>query len=1165
MSYDVTKSRIFQWLGIILILAVFAGAYWYFKVYGSTLNAPQNDLNTNGLVGLWSFNGDDISGVTAYDRSGQGNNGTLTSGPTATQGKVGQALSFDGADDSVSITGDIIGTGADSVCAWVYPRSVGENSYGRILSGAIEKFIFIIDFSSKFALLSDGSTAIYSPTISLNRWTFACATRDAAGAGVIYMDGVAVSSGSTGTPASNGATTYIGNRSTGDRTFDGSIDEVRIYNRALSAGEIQSLYTQGSGTKVDSAVSQPQGTGRLDSGLAGYWKLDDGSGTSITNSATIGGTTSLTGTPSWTTGQIGSAVDFDGVDDTAAVTYNTAFTSSNALTYSFWAKPDLNEGNGILGSLNGENGSAYNFIIIDNNGAQLGTPLISLLRNIGGTATRSVQFTYPVSTWFHYTYTYDGANERVYINGAQAGEWAQTGSFASNTEYGLVFGRAHTTAIQYYDGALDEVRMYNRPLSSDEVSQLYRLTAPTSVDTGLKGYWSFNGKDVSGTTAYDRSGAGNTGTLTNGPTVTDGKVGQALSFDGADDYVNIPDSTALDIGDTDDLTLTGWFYRDTSTTEDTIVAKRNGLTSPYVGYIAYLDAANDELTFEVSDGVDEYSLTSVSTFTTTGWHQYAIVWDQASATNSDIYIDGVANGATDTGTIGNIGDLSNALVLAQGAESDANNPFDGRLDEFRFYNRALTATEIQSLYALGGGTKVNSSISQNQGTGRIDSGLAGYWAMDEGSGTSATDASTNGNTGTLTNGPTWTTGQVGGAVTFDGTDDYIDVGTAGLTSPTKLSGAAWIKIDDVVFAESYNFFSNRSASNHGWTFGTSGGAANCSGVDCDMLRFTIQGVASYSTTDRLIIEGQWTHVAFTWNGSSVSLYVNGRVVQTFSTGSMITGSNLLLGVQGPSPGVAGMFMDGLIDEARIYDRALSADEVEQLYLLTAPTGVDTGLKGYWSFNGKDVSGTTAYDRSGVGNTGTLTNGPAITEGQLGQALNFDGTDDYVDAGDIASADGGTALTYAAWVYQDSLAVNKAITAKWTYQTQGSWAIQTDFTTNTKLQVFIPTSLTDSGSGASATTPTSSWSAGVWHHVVFIYDGSQGTDTNRLQVYIDGISQTLTFVGTMPTSMQASTAAVKIGQFGGTLNRPWNGKIDEVRIYNRALTAAEIAALYNSSR
>ena len=124
-DYSTTKSRIFQWVGIVLILAVFAGAYWYFKVYGSTLNQSQNDLVTNGLVGLWSFNGDDISGTTAYDRSSGGNNGTLTSGPTAVKGKVGQALSFDGTDDYVSIPDlSLAASTGVTLSAWVNPSVV---------------------------------------------------------------------------------------------------------------------------------------------------------------------------------------------------------------------------------------------------------------------------------------------------------------------------------------------------------------------------------------------------------------------------------------------------------------------------------------------------------------------------------------------------------------------------------------------------------------------------------------------------------------------------------------------------------------------------------------------------------------------------------------------------------------------------------------------------------------------------------------------------------------------------------------------------------------------------------------------------------------------------------------------------------------------------------
>ena len=140
---------------------------------------------------------------------------------------------------------------------------------------------------------------------------------------------------------------------------------------------------------------------------------------------------------------------------------------------------------------------------------------------------------------------------------------------------------------------------------------------------------------------------------------------------------------------------------DTATTEDTLVAKRNGILSTNTGYITYIDATNDQLIFEIGDGTDEYSLTSTSTFTTVGWHHFAAVWDQDSAAGSELYIDGVADSATDTGTIGNIDAVSGTAVLTIGAESDSGNPFDGKEDEIRVYKRALSAAEIAALYNQG--------------------------------------------------------------------------------------------------------------------------------------------------------------------------------------------------------------------------------------------------------------------------------------------------------------------------------------------------------------------------------------------------------------------------------------------------------------------------------
>src|SRR3989344_9317378 len=106
------------------LLSFLIFAFWVlpFKAAEAALiiQAPKYIGLTNGLVGYWSFDGKDMAGVTAYDRPGQGNNGTLTNGPTRAIGKIGQGLSFAGSNDSVAIGTPVIFNipGPVSLCIW---------------------------------------------------------------------------------------------------------------------------------------------------------------------------------------------------------------------------------------------------------------------------------------------------------------------------------------------------------------------------------------------------------------------------------------------------------------------------------------------------------------------------------------------------------------------------------------------------------------------------------------------------------------------------------------------------------------------------------------------------------------------------------------------------------------------------------------------------------------------------------------------------------------------------------------------------------------------------------------------------------------------------------------------------------------------------------------
>ncbi len=224
------------------------------------------------------------------------------------------------------------------------------------------------------------------------------------------------------------------------------------------------------------------------------------------------------------------------------------------------------------------------------------------------------------------------------------------------------------------------------------------------------------------------------------------------------------------------------------------------------------------------------------------------------------------------------------------------------------------------------------------------------------------------------------------------------------------------------------------------------------------------------------------------------------------------------------------------------------------------TVAGSGLVGHWQFG--ENSGTIAADSSGYNNTGSLVNGPTWT----GQGeLSFDGIDDYVDIADDTSLDMATKLTVALWMKQPVLAIKKAFAAKWDYQTQGCWAFQTDNQNPDELRVFTATALNDNGSGGNGRTTDANMVAESWYHVAFVYDGDGAANSDKLKIYVDGQEKTLSFAGTIPSFLQNSSASVKIGKFGGILDRYFNGLIDDVRIYERYLSTEEILQLYQDGQ
>jgi hypothetical protein len=765
------------------------------------------------------------------------------------------------------------------------------------------------------------------------------------------------------------------------------------------------------------------------------------------------------------------------------------------------------------------------------------------------------------NTWQHVVFTFDNASKalKLYINGSQFSTTRTlTGSLPID-DGTLYLGTYNGTATNYsFLGYLDEVRIYTSALSAGGVTNLYQSSVKANVNasensdltSGLVGLWSFNGADVSGTTAYDRSGQGNNGTLTNSPTVTAGKIGQALRFDGSNDYVDLGSNPILTAGSP--FSISWWEKMTTNDNEypTRFALTMNGTTNRFGSVRAKTPGSSyGPLSFGVSPGSigSIRSTTQPSTASGVGiWRHYVITGTNPnSETSSDyaLYVDGISYSL----------DLGPSYISVSGNRIGwygTNNGPDAAIDEFRIYNRTLSATEIWNLYQAGGGAKVNSADSQSDA---LERGLAGYWKLDDGSGTSATDASTNVNDGTLTNGPTWTTGQIGGAVSFDGTDDYIiEAGTTKYKFTSSFAFGGWFKSTADEDNRPVAGFDSGSSDRYNLVIDNSGAES----LGCN-VRLTGGLISATLTTT--VVTNSWYHLYCSYDDSLkvVTLYANGAKVATSSTGSgSLTdgGTGLQKFAIGRSNGSSYTYWTGIIDEVRLYNRALSSEEIAKLYQSTAPDSPDTGLKGYWSFNGPDVSGTTAFDRSGVGNNGTLTNGPTVALGKIGQALSFDGNNDYVSAGDVNAVDGASTLTLSGWFKRS--ASNAHLTVGKTTNAGRTFSI--NFYNDGRAYVNVGTGGGVNSYGYFTSNDTD------WHHVVFVFDGNLSGNANRAKAYLDGVQQSLTFSNTIPAATQASSDSFEIGR-DQTLATYSSGGIDEVRLYSRAFTQTEVTNLYNLGR
>ena len=451
------------------------------------------------------------------------------------------------------------------------------------------------------------------------------------------------------------------------------------------------------------------------------------------------------------------------------------------------------------------------------------------------------------------------------------------------------------------------------------------------------------------------------------------------------------------------------------------------------------------------------------------------------------------------------------LLVGIGAKSGY---WDGRIDDFRIYDRALSAAEITMLY---GGTPSASH----------------HWDLDETTGTTAADSIGSSN-GTLVNFPLddsqWSCLN-GGSLLFDGADDYVLLPTeSDYDFTTAVTVAVWVNVTSFGVAEQAIITKGDTA----WRLERNAGT--------NTLQFAVDGLTTNTVVQGSISvnDKKWHHVAGVYDGSQLLLYVDGQLDNSATaTGTMSTNNSAVL--FGDNAEIGGRYFKGLMDDVYIYDTALSAASV-----LALARGSQLGG---WKLD--ETSGLTATDESAYGNNGILVNmvGTEWTTGKIDNGLDLDGTNDWVNT-TIASNETTTA-TMLAWFKSDD-----AGTIGNSYATQ-RFVTQRDAATSSRLAVGINNDRVavfwDDG-GANMQQGTTVLTAGQWYHAALTYDGS------TIRLYLNGVEEGNWAEASLST---ASTDTFKIGAGGGT--RFFDGVLDDVRLYDRGLCAAEITAIFEEAR
>ena len=1148
------------------------------KVMLSLLLTSVGAMAQDGLLVHLKLN--EAGGESAEDSSGNGHDGTL----------VGVAVANSQWVDGVSDNAVSLGVGHVAVtdlpemtsttwAAWV--RLDADSSYGTAISAAFEGAGagHTLGFHTggnvrKPRVLwnhANGHISIMSEeAVELGEWNHMAVTYDADSEEIVlYVNGEVKADGTVGTTAFS--TVNLGRRASSKNCpLNGALDDVSIFDRGLSGDEIGDLFFGGD----------------IDDGLVLSWEFAEEEGFACADSSGNGNDGSLEGYPAvasnWVDGKIGGALSLPQASEHLEITGLPDVTST---TWAAWVRLDAEASysTAIAAAFDGAGaGHTLGFHAGDN----IRKPRV-LWNHANGHASIMSPDPVELGEWNHIAVTYDADSEAIvlYVNGE-----AKADGTVGTTPFSVVhLGQRASTKNYPFNGALDDFKIFSRALGSDEISSLAGSKPNTepNLDEGLQAHWAFD--ESEGTEAKDSTNNENHGELfadTDGNfpiwLPEGGKEGGAISFNGAN-HVEVPDAPSIGAELVGEYTISSWFKSNvalgTGGGGSRMLEKGNSFF--------FLQWAGGGMNFLVKKGGSNITAVIGDPIDADRWYHIVGVFDGEEIR---VYLDGRLKGSTHVG--GNIDDAG--LPLRIGSD-DSSAHFDGAMDDVRIWNRPLAAIEIKLLSGVGitgppvfvqqpksEARVVGKSITLSTETdGQIpmtyqwfkdadpiagatgssltlddltDADAASYTVvatnsegeatsdaavlsvntiknpellvhllLDEKKGLAAADVSGNEFNGMLENfgsaDANWIEGHMDGGLQLDG--EYVSV--SDLPDVTSTTWAAWVRLD----AEASYSTAIAAAFDGAGAGHTLGFHAGDNIRKPRVLWNHANGHASIMSPDPVEL-GEWNHIAVTYDADSeaIVLYVNGEAKADGTVGTTPF-SVVHLGQRASTMNYP---FNGGLDHVAIYNRALSSDEIGQL---VNKDSVDEGLLVLWDMN--ETTGVTLADTSG-GNANWI-------EGHMDGGLQLDG--EYVSVSDLPDV---TSTTWAAWVRLDTEAnYSTAIAATF----EGAGAGHT-FGFHGGDNVRKPRVLWNHANGHASIMSPDPVELGEWNHMAVTYDA----DSEAIVLYVNGEAKADGTVGTTPFSV------VHLGQRASTMNYPFNGGLDHVAIYNRALSSDEIGQLVN---